>query len=519
MGQSQPILTATEAIKAARTNLATYSALLWPPFKLPRHLRLLISELEHVEQGETDRLIITCPPRHGKSVITSTLYPSWFLGRNPTQSVIASSYSQELSSDWGRKVRELISDPLHRAVFPKSVIAEDNASIHRLGLNAGGSYFAVGGGGSVTGRGADMFICDDMIKGRNEAMSATERRNLQVWFESVAYTRLQPQGRIVVIGTRWHENDLIGWLLREHAEDGWRLVSLPAVAEPGDALGREEGAALWPERFGLAALDRIRIAIGSQAWLAEYCCRPVAEGGNIFKRSDFMTYPWRREKVESLQVILSIDSAFKKTETADYSVIQAWAETKTGYYLLDQWRARADFSELLGRAIAMGEYFSPHYVLVEDAASGQSLIQMLMKETRLPILPVKPLGDKQARAHAVSPLVESGRVFIPDQAPWREQFLDELTSFPSAPFDDCVDAATQALAYLREHAFERPIMITARGTAPWHRSQDVNDPAYRLYARGEDVDAAEDGGLGAIQASSSGIRLITNPRWRGIDRL
>jgi predicted phage terminase large subunit-like protein len=475
--------------------------------------------LEQVELGETDRLIITCPPRHGKSVITSTLYPAWFLGRNPSQSVITSSYSQELSSDWGRRVRDLVSDPLHKACFPKSVIAEDNASVHKLGLAPGGSYFAVGSGGSITGRGADVFVVDDAIKGRNEAMSSTERRNLQTWFESVAYTRLQPQGRIVVIGTRWHENDLIGWLLREHAEDGWRLVSLPAVAEPGDALGREEGAPLWPERFNLSALERIRIAIGSAAWLAEYQCRPVAEGGNIFRRDWFMTYPWR-ERQETLQIVLSVDSAFKKTESADYSVIQAWAETKTGYFLLDQWRARADFSELLGRAIAWGEAYSPHYVLVEDAASGQSLVQMLQSETKLPILPVKPLGDKQARAHSVSPLVESGRVFVPDQAPWLTDFLDEMTSFPSAPHDDQVDAASQALAYLKEHCYQRPILITARGTTPWSPfgRRDTNDPSYRLYAKGEEVDALEDG-ASAIRGNSAGIQLITSPRWRGIENL
>jgi predicted phage terminase large subunit-like protein len=518
MGLNQPISTAKEAIKAARTSLSTYSALLWPPFKLPRHLRLLIEELERVERGETDRLIVSCPPRHGKSIVSSTLFPSWFLGRNPAQSVITSSYSQELSSDWGRKVRELVSDPLHRAVFPKSVLAEDNASIHRLGFNSGGSYFAVGGGGSVTGRGADVFICDDMIKGRNEAMSATERRNLQTWFESVAYTRLQPAGRIVVIGTRWRESDLIGWLLSQHAEDGWRLVSLPAIAEPGDILGREEGAPLWPERFNLAALDRIRIAIGSAAWLAEYQCRPVGEGGNIFKRDWFMTYPWR-SKPETLQVILSIDSAFKKTESADYSVIQAWAETKTGYFLLDQWRARADFSELTGRAIAWGEMYSPHYVLIEDSASGQSLVQMLKSETKLPILPVKPLGDKQVRAHSVSPLCESGRVFVPDQAPWLAQFLDELTAFPSAPHDDQVDAASQALAYLKEHCYQQPIMITARGTNPWSPwgLRDPNGPS-RLYGTCTQIDADEDG-AGAILGNSAGIMLITNKRWSGIEKL
>jgi predicted phage terminase large subunit-like protein len=311
-----------------------------------------------------------------------------------------------------------------------------------------------------------------------------------------AYARLQPQGRVVVVGTRWHENDLIGFLLSQHAEDGWRLVSLPAVAERGDILGREEGAPLWPERFNHAALDRIRIAIGSAAWLSEYQCRPVAEGGNVFKRDWFLTYPWR-EKPECLQVILSIDSAFKKTETADYSVIQVWGETKTGYWLLDQWRGRADFADLMRRAISWGEAYRPHYVLIEDAASGQSLIQMLKSETKLPILPVRPLGDKQARAHSVSPLAESGRVFVPDQAPWLAQFLDEITSFPSAPHDDCVDTARQALAYLKEHCYQRPILTLAPSSSPWARQEPFsssrlygpaapwNDEEDNIYGRGD----------------------------------
>ena len=445
--------TTLEAIELARLDFAVYAALTWPCFEFPPHLKLLVEELERVERGESDRLMIYMPPRHGKSLLASTLFPAWYLGRKPEKSIIASSYGQELASDFGRRVRGIVSDPLHRAIFPNSIIRDDSNAVHRFGLSAGGNYFAVGAGGPITGRGADLLLIDDPIKSREQAYSAAERRSLQSWYESVAYTRLQPSGAIVLVQTRWHEDDLAGWLLKEHASEAWRVVSLPALAETGDQLGRSEGAALWPQRFPLSGLERIRNAIGSAAWLSQYQQRPAPEGGAIFKRDWFKSYPTRERPVCS-QTIISLDTAFKTGESNDYSVIQVWGQTATGYALIDQWRERREFGDLMRKAVALGDALSPNYVLIEDAASGQSLIQMLRNETRLPILPVKPLGDKVARAHAVSPLVESGRVFLPDQASWLRELIDEVTSFPAAPHDDQVDAMTQALNYLREHQYE-----------------------------------------------------------------
>jgi len=333
-----------------------------------------------------------------------------------------------------------------------SVIADDSSAVHRFNLSAGGAYYAVGAGGPITGRGADLLLIDDPIKSREQAYSAAERRSLQQWYESVAYTRLQPNGAIILIQTRWHQDDLAGWLLREHAGENWRVVSLPAIAEHDDALGRLEGAALWPQKFPSDVLERIRNAIGSSAWLALYQQRPTAEEGAVFKRDWFLSYP-ARERPEFMQIIFSLDTAFKVGESNDYSVLEVWGETKTGYYLLHVMHERLEFPELKRRAIALAEIWSPQYLLVEDAASGQSLIQALRSETRLPILPVRPNGDKVSRAHAVSPLVESRRVFLPDQASWLRDFLDETTSFPAAPHDDMVDAMTQALNYLRENQY------------------------------------------------------------------
>jgi predicted phage terminase large subunit-like protein len=418
---------------------------MYPKFELPSHLRILVQVLERVERGELDRVIICMPPRHGKSMTTSQLFPAWYLGRHPDRSIIASSYGQELASDFGRRVRNFASERLHRQIFPECVIADDSDSVHRFHTTAGGAYYAVGAGGPLTGRGADLLLIDDPIKSAEDARSPAFRRSLQDWYESVAYTRLEPGGAVVIIATRWHEADLCGWLLKEHAAEGWKTISLPAIGETNEGW-RNEGEALWCERFSIETLARIREAIGTAAWTALYQQRPVSEEGGIFKRIWWRSYAG---PVECHRTIFSIDSAFKTGQANDYSVIAIVGESRDGYYVRQISRGRWKFPELKRQAIGLAELWRPHAVLIEDAASGQSLVQALKAETRLPILPVRPQGDKVSRAHAVSPLVESGRVFIPSEAPWLADFLDEATSFPAAPHDDQIDALTQALNYLR----------------------------------------------------------------------
>jgi len=486
-----------DALALARADLAAYASAIWPPFELARHHRLIIEELERVERGETDRLMIAMPPRHGKSLLTSQVFPAWYLGRHPDRSIIASSYGMELASDFGRRVRNFVAEPLHRQIFPGCAIAEDSSAAHRFGLLAGGNYFATGAGGAITGRGGDLVLVDDPIKSHEQVRSSTERRSLQQWYESVLYTRLQPRGAIVLIATRWHHDDLPGWLLREHASENWRVLSLPAIAEKDEGW-RHEGEVLWPEKFPLETLDRIREAIGSSAWASLYQQRPVLEEGAIFKREWFRFFQ-DREPPECRRIVMSIDSAYKVGQQNDFSVLMVLGQTQTGYYVLHTTRERLEFPELKRKAIALGEIWSPHYCLVEDAASGQSLIQALRAETRLPILPVKPLGDKQARASAVSPLVESGRVYLPENAPWLRDFIDELTSFPVSVHDDQVDAFSQGLNYLRGEGY-RPIeyipgpRVSRRGA--WD-GQPVGD---RLYANGQAVAAAEDAAVSRQRA-------------------
>ncbi len=304
-------------LEIARNDLAAYASVMWPAFELAPHHRLIIEYLERVDRGECDRLIISLPRRHGKTMLVQ-FFVARFLGRHPDRSVITTSYGAELAEDSGRRIRGLVNAPLHQAIFPNCRTVNDSNAAHRFGLIAGGNFFAVGAGGVLTGRGADLLIIDDAVKSREQAYSVTERKTLQQWYESTAYTRLQPGGAVVVIGTRWHEADLIGWLLNEHSSDGWRVVSLPAIAEAtgwvcklmgrGDPLGRKEGEPLWPEKYPLEALNRIRASIGSSAWAALYQGRPAPEEGAVFRKEWWRSYS---EPPKYTRLVFSLDTAFK----------------------------------------------------------------------------------------------------------------------------------------------------------------------------------------------------------------
>jgi predicted phage terminase large subunit-like protein len=431
----------------ARTDLACYAIAQWPPFELAAHHRTIIEKLEAVEHGEIRRLMIFMPPRHGKSLLATQMFPAWYLGRHPDRFVISASYGQELADDFGRRVRSLIGSPMQETLFPACRLADDSASMRRFNTQVGGSYFAVGRGGSITGRGAHLLLLDDLLKDREEAYSNTIRRGLHEWYTHVAYTRLQPGAAIVLIETRWHEDDLAGRLLREHPDENWVVVTLPAIAEVDESF-RRAGEALWPERFPLTELQRIRQSIGSAAWASLYQQRPSAAEGAIFKRAWVRTY---REPPQTCErIVQSWDTAFKTGAENDYSVVTTWGSTGIGHYLLSLWRARVEFPELKRQVSTQADQWKPHAILVEDKASGQSLIQELKLATRFPIFPVKADSDKRARAEAVTPLFEAGRIFIPESAPWVQDYIDELTAFPAGVHDDAVDSTTQALNYLRE---------------------------------------------------------------------
>lgn len=444
-----------EILMLARLDLACYGFALSPGFELAAHHRLIVDRLEAVERGEILRLMIFMPPRHGKSLLATQLFCAWYLGRHPDRKIITSSYGQELSDDFGRQVRNLVSDPKHLAIFPECHLSADATSMKRFSTTAGGAYYAVGRGGAITGRGADLLLIDDPLKDAEEARSEPIRRGLFEWYTSVARTRLQPGGAIVLIQTRWHQDDLSGRLLREAGGKDWHQLCLPAIAEVDESF-RHAGEALWPEKFPLADLAQIRKEVGGATWASLYQQRPAAAEGAIFKREWWRSY---RESPKFNRVVQSWDTAFKSGAENDYSACTTWGITDTGFYLLWYWRGRVEFPELKTRIKWLASEYKPNTILIEDRASGQSAIQELKYKTSLPIIAVKVDRDKISRAYAVTPLIESGRVFLPESAPWLADYVDDMASFPHSAHDDAVDCTSQFLNYIR-HQQGNTVRIT-----------------------------------------------------------
>lgn len=453
-------------LAAAFESLAVYHSGAWPSLVPARHLEILISELKAVERGKVKRLAVAMPPGHAKSTTGTLSFPAWYLGRHPGHQVISVSHTAELATDFGRKVLGLVGGDLHRAVFPKFQLTGDTGSASRFTTRSGGAYFAVGLGGAITGRRANLVVIDDPFKDRADAMSPAVRKAVKEAYSSTIYPRLMPQGAIVLISTRWHEDDLIGWLTREHADDGWRLISMPAIAER-DEVWRPVGAPLWPEMFPEETLRRTRAAIGEAAWVSLYQQRPAAAEGAIFRRDWWRYYTDVPQSFD--RVVLSADTAFKTGTEADYSVVTVWGEIKTGYYLLHVLRQRLEFPDLKRSLVALADQWKPNSILIEDRASGQSLLQELRRETSLPVLAISIDRDKVTRAQAVTPMIEAGKVFLPASAAWLVDYLDELSSFPAAPHDDLVDSTTMALNWMR--APDEPAIITyyRRIHEDWHR--------------------------------------------------
>lgn len=433
---------------AARADLAAFAVASWSAYKPAAHHYAIADALKRVARGELKRLMIFMPPRHGKSMLASEFFPAWYLGRHPEHQVIAATYAQGLADDFGRKVRNLVGSELHRALFPGCALSDDSTAASRFHTRAGGAYFAVGVGGPITGRGAHLLLVDDPVKGREDAESEVMRQRLKDWYTSVARTRLMPGGAIVVILTRWHNDDLAGWLLREHAHEGWEVLNLPAMAEPGDPLGREEGSPLWSEAYPLHELEATRLAIGSRDWAALYQQRPSPQGGGLVRVAWFKRYG--EPPANPRRIVQSWDTGLKAKEVNDPSVCTTWAETETGWYLLDVYRRRMEYPDLRRAVESLALRWRPTTILIEDKASGQSVIQDLQRGTNLPVLPVEPRGDKVVRLLSVTAKIEAGRVWLPQVAAWLPELEAELEAFPNAVHDDQVDSLSQALSYLAQ---------------------------------------------------------------------
>lgn len=449
--ESQPEISIEEL---AYGKLLCYAAMQFPGYKIGKMHEVLAEYLEAVERGEITRLMVFAPPRHGKTQIVSEFFPSWFLGRNPDKHVISCSYSQTRANDVGRKVRNQIDDPMHRSIFPGCSIAPDMKSIQHFSTEQNGEYFSMGVGGSIVGRGAHLFLIDDPLKDRASAESTLERKKMQDWYRGVAYTRLMVGGRIIIINTRWHEDDLSGWLLREQADEGWTILNMPAIAEENDVLGRSPGEALWPEAYPIETLNKIKKAIGSYEWNSQYQQRPVSAEGSIIKREWIRHYSTTDRIPQFNKVVLSCDTAFKATELSDPTAILVWGVTKNEYYLLDVVCKRMEFHETKRVISMMMQKWSASVCLIEDRSSGQSLIQEFKRISPIPVIPVKTMNvDKVTRFSSVSHYFESGSILIPSNAAWLVEYETQITTFPYDKHDDMVDATSQFLIWCSKPKF------------------------------------------------------------------
>lgn len=395
---------------------------------------MIAEHLEKVESGEIDRLAITMPPRHGKSELATRRFPAWFMGRNPDKDIISASYNLDLGMDFGRDVRNIMQEPRFRGVFPQVKLAQDSQAANRFGTPQGGKYNAAGVGTAVTGRGAHVLIIDDPLKDREEAESERRRDTVWNWYTSTAYTRLEDGGAIIVIQTRWHEDDLIGRLKEKELEGGdeWVWLDLPAL--------RDEKA-LWPEKYPVESLERIRDNIGSRDWSALYQQQPAPDEGALFKRDWFRYY---NERPRHLNIYAASDYAV--TDSAgDYTVhIVIGLDPDDNIFILDLWRAQASSNVWIESQLDLAVMHRPLIWAEEGGVIHKAIDPALTKRMRERQVffrreKINPIHSKEARAQSISARYAMGKVYHPANAPWLADFERELLSFPYAKNDDQVD--------------------------------------------------------------------------------
>jgi len=462
----------------AFSRLLPYCKMQYPQFEIAKHHKLIAHHLQRAENGEVSRLAIFMPPRSGKTFLSANFFSAWYLGRNPTHQVIYASYNEGRASDIGRDVRNLMAAPVHQTVFPNGKLAKDAKASRRFSTDAGGNFFAVGSGGSLTGRGAHLAILDDLIKDSVDASSEVSRRRLEEWFTSVLYTRLMPGHNIIIlIMTRWRYDDIASFLLNDLSHENWEVLNLPALAEEDDPLGRELGESLWPEKFPVERLHQTRKTLPSQQWNALYQQRPVPQKGEMIQLDWFSRYDMKminKLKTMSMErkvipesfkffdsICLSIDTAFKEKEMNDPSAITAWGCGKKNQYLLFTITKKVIFPDLVRLVEKIWKEFVAWNmgsvpVLIEDAASGQSLIQELRRKTNIPIVPRRPDKSKVIRLERVSAHIESGQVWLPERALWLGMVEEQIATFPLGKNDDIVDTISQFLSW----KFVKPLRRT-----------------------------------------------------------
>jgi predicted phage terminase large subunit-like protein len=462
VGQLIAELRKTAVHDVAKQDFMSFVKYVWPNFIHGAHHEKMARAFEGVAEGRIKRLIINMPPRHTKSEFASYLLPAWFLGKFPGKKVIQTSHTAELAVGFGRKVRNLVDADRYKDLFPEVSLQSDSKAAGRWATNFAGEYFAIGVGGAVTGKGADLLIIDDP---HSEQEAALAEINPEIydktyeWYTSGPRQRLQPGGAIVVVMTRWSKKDLTGQVLKAAAQrdgDEWEVIELPALLPSGSPL--------WPQFWSEKELLALRNELPHGKWMAQYQQDPTSETSAIVKRDWWRI--WEDDEAPNCEFVLQAwDTAFEKSNRADYSACTTWGvfyheDPKTGMMesniiLLNAFRDRLEFPALKREAVEQYQNWEPDSIIIEKKASGAPLIYE-MRAMGIPVQEFTPSrgNDKISRLNAVSDLFASGRVWAPNTH-WAEEVIEEVASFPAGEHDDYVDSVSLALMRFRKGGYIR----------------------------------------------------------------
>jgi len=447
-----------DRVQRCRESFIYFVQQMWPIFISGKHHQIMSNAFERVADGKLKRLIINMPPRHTKSEFASYLLPAWFLGRFPHKKIIQTAHTAELAVGFGRKVRNLVGSEAYGKVFDTK-LSSDSKAAGRWNTEVGGDYFAIGVGGAVTGKGADLLIIDDPHS-EQEAKQGNPAvyDNVYEWYTSGPRQRLQPGGAIIIVMTRWSKRDLTGQIIKNSVKegvDGWEVIDFPALLPSGTPL--------WPGFWKKEALEALKAELPVAKWEAQYQQNPTSEEGAIIKRDQWKI--WESDTPPQCEYLIqSWDTAFEKSTRADYSACTTWGvfkhaddhgNYKTNIIVLDAFKKRMEFPELKQKAFEMWKEWNPDSLIIEKKAAGAPLIYE-MRQMGIPLQEYTPSkgSDKIARVNAISDMFASGIVWAPDTR-WADELMEELASFPNGDHDDLVDSTSQALLRFRQGGFIR----------------------------------------------------------------
>ena len=449
-----------KSLKKSRSSMLSFSHHIYPGFKEGAHHRKLAKIFEDVVAGRKKRVIINIAPRMGKSEFSSYLFPAWFLGQFPDKKIIMGTHTASLSEDFGRRVKNLVNSNEYQEIFPKTALAEDQKAAGKWSTGAGGQYYAVGVGGALAGRGADLFVIDDPHSEQDiKANSRLTFDQAWSWFQTGPLQRLMPGGAIIVIMTRWSLIDLTGKLLdyqiKNPESDPWELVELPAILNENE----NNEKSLWPEQWPLDQLKAKKAAMDPRYWQAQYMQQPTSDAAAVIQRN--MWRVWEHEDPPRCEYIIqSWDTAHETKTSSDYTACTTWGiwyNDEDGgapnLILIDAFKARMNFPVLKERALEMYKEYEPDAVIIEKKAAGAPLIQE-MRRVGVPIQEFSPSrgNDKHVRVNSVADIFASGKVWAPDTR-WAREVIEEVAAFPVGEHDDYVDTMTQALLRFRQGGF------------------------------------------------------------------